>query len=129
MLPLQITLKQTNLSRTSKQALEGLLQDDISSMKIPYGYTLRTIFGIALTVMSIAFLLVVFVTSANAQTPRPVKHGGRVCGNPQIKGKTSVTFSPNDLPFEVGPQMVIVDTAPFYAIILKSAAVVTGGKL
>jgi hypothetical protein len=123
MLPFQITLKQTNLSRTSKQALEELLQDDISSIKIPYGGTARTILAIALTVMSIAFLLAAFVMSAHAQSHRPIKHGGQICGNPKVSCKTSATFQANDLPFQVGKDMVIVDTVPFYAIILKSAAV------
>jgi len=61
--------------------------------------------------------------SANAQTHRPVKHGGQICGNPKVSCKTSVTFQANDLPFQVGKDMVIVDTVPFYAIILKSTAV------
>ena len=123
MLPFQITLKQTNLSRTLRQALEELLQDDISSMKTTYRGAARTIFAIALTVMSIVLLPLVFAMSANAQSHRPVKHSGQICGNPKISCKTSVTFQVNDLPFEVGKNMVIVDTVPFYAVILKSMAV------
>jgi len=61
--------------------------------------------------------------TASAQTHRPVKHGGQICGNPKVSCKTSATFEVNDLPFQVGKDMVIVDTVPFYAIILKSAAV------
>jgi hypothetical protein len=61
--------------------------------------------------------------AANAQTHRPVKHGGQICGNPKVTCKTSATFQVNDLPFQVDKNMVIVDTVPFYAIILKSAAV------
>src|ERR1043165_110279 len=61
--------------------------------------------------------------SANAQTHRPVKHGGQICGNPKISCKTSVTFQANDLPFQVGKEMVIVDTVPFYAVVLKSTTV------
>jgi len=61
--------------------------------------------------------------NTTAQTHRPVKHGGQICGNPKLKCKTSVTFQINDLPFQVGPSMVIVDTVPFYAVILKSMAV------
>jgi len=34
--------------------------------------------------------------------------------------KTSVTFRPNDLPFRVPANSVIIDTELFYAIILKS---------
>src|SRR2546423_1515520 len=43
-----------------------------------------------------------------------------ICGNPQVACKTSVTFPPNDLPFRVPKDAVIIDTVPFYAIILKS---------
>jgi hypothetical protein len=66
--------------------------------------------------------LLIFAT-ANGQTHRPVKHGGQICGNPKISCKTSVTFPVNDLPFQVGKDMVIVDTVPFYAVILKSMTV------
>ena len=121
MSPFQITPKQTDLSRTPKQALDGLLQDDISSTKPRYS-SARTSLAIALTVMSISFLMAVFVMPTNAQTHRPVKHGGQICGNPKVTCKTSATFQENDLPFQVGKDMVIVDTVPFYAIILKSSA-------
>jgi hypothetical protein len=61
--------------------------------------------------------------NVTAQTHRPVRHGGAICGNPKVACKTSVTFQSNDLPFQVDKNMVIVDTVPFYAVILKSAAV------
>jgi len=61
--------------------------------------------------------------TARAQTHRPVKHGGQICGNPKVACKTSVTFEVNDLPFQVGKEMVIVDTVPFYAVVLKSTTV------
>lgn len=110
------------MSCTSRQVLDGLLQDDIFRMKMRSVGVARTILTIALTVTSIAFLAMVSVVCANAQT-RPVKHGGQICGNPKIPCKTSVTFQVNDLPFQVGKDMVIVDTVPFYAVILKSMAV------
>jgi hypothetical protein len=91
-------------------------------MKIWYAGVARTILAIAVTATSIAFLLMVFVMCAYAQTHRPVRHGGTICGNPKLPCKTSVTFHDNDLPFQVGKNMVIVDTVPFYAVILKSAA-------
>jgi hypothetical protein len=61
--------------------------------------------------------------TARVQTHRPVKHGGQICGNPKVACKTSVTFEVNDLPFQVGKEMVIVDTVPFYAVVLKSTTV------
>jgi hypothetical protein len=76
-----------------------------------------------ITFVVIAAASLLASTTANAQTHRPVKHGGQICGNPNIPCKTSVTFQVNDLPFQVGKDMVIVDTVPFYAVILKSTAV------
>jgi hypothetical protein len=123
MLPFQITPKRTNLSRTSRPVLDGLLQGDTYSMKIGYASVAKTILAIAQTVTSIAFLLMVFVMCVSAQSHRPVRHGGTICGNPKVTCKTSVTFQSNDLPFQVDKNMVIIDTVPFYAVILKSAAV------
>lgn len=43
-----------------------------------------------------------------------------ICGNPLVACKTTATFQPNDLPFRVPKDAVIIDTVPFYAIILQS---------
>lgn len=43
-----------------------------------------------------------------------------ICGNPLLACKTSAIFHPNDLPFRVPKNAVIIDTVPFYAIILQS---------
>ena len=75
------------------------------------------------TIASITLVIVaalVCTTDSAAQSHRPVRHGGQICGNPKKACKTSVTFQANDLPFQVDKNMVIVDTVPFYAIILKS---------
>lgn len=77
---------------------------------------MKSIFRFAVIVAS----AILASATAIAQTHRPVKHGGQICGNPKISCKTSVTFQANDLPFQVGKDMVIVDTVPFYAVILKS---------
>jgi len=45
-----------------------------------------------------------------------------VCGNPKLTCRTTATFQPNDLQFQVGRNDVIVDTVTFYAIILQSKA-------
>jgi len=58
---------------------------------------------------------------SHAVTHRAKK--GSLCGNPQVSCKTSVTFQPNDLPFRVPRNAVIVDTELFYAVILKSVSV------
>ena len=80
---------------------------------------MKSTFTLAM-IVAVALLASVGV---GGQTHRPVKHGGQICGNPKISCKTSVTFQANDLPFQVGTNMVIVDTVPFYAVILKSMAV------
>jgi len=77
----------------------------------------------ALLVASLVAVGLFASASATAQSHRPVRHGGQICGNPKVTCKTSATFQANDLPFQVGKDFVIVDTVPFYAIILKSAAV------
>lgn len=77
------------------------------------------------TIASLTLIIIAaFVSSTNtaAQSHRPVRHGGQICGNPKTACKTSVTFQVNDLPFQVDKNMVIVDTVSFYAIILKSMA-------
>ena len=45
---------------------------------------------------------------------------GSICGNPQVKCRTTATFNANDLPFRVPQNSVIFDTELFYAVILKS---------
>ena len=59
---------------------------------------------------------------ALAQRKRATTHAA-ICGNPKVTCKTSATFQPNDLPFQVPQNSTIVDTVPFYAIILQSMAV------
>jgi hypothetical protein len=62
-----------------------------------------------------------FAINATGQRRQSTTHAS-ICGNPKIPCQTSVTFPPNDLPFRVPKKAVIVDTKPFYAIILKSTA-------
>jgi len=62
--------------------------------------------------------------SALAQRKRTTTHAA-ICGNPKLPCKTSATFQSNDLPFQVPRNSTIVDTVPFYAIILQSMAVKT----
>ena len=51
--------------------------------------------------------------------PRPAK----ICPDPSAPCRTTVTFSPHDLPFQVPANAVIWETEPFFAIILKSVRV------
>ncbi len=63
-----------------------------------------------------------FVTGAtSAQKRRPVRHLP-ICGNPTAPCKTIASFEPYDLPFRLPANVVIYDTALFYAIILKSVS-------
>jgi len=84
-------------------------------------------FGSTLSRLAIAGFtgVVVFgcsVLNVSGQRRRATTHAA-ICGNPKIACKTIATFHPNDLPFQVPKNAVIVDTVPFYAIILKSMAV------
>jgi hypothetical protein len=49
-----------------------------------------------------------------------------ICGNPMVACNTTATFQPNELPFRVPKDAVIIDTVPFYAIILQSVAAPDG---
>ena len=46
-----------------------------------------------------------------------------ICPDPSVPCRTTVTFSPYDLPFRVPANAVIWETEPFYAVILKSVGV------
>ena len=70
----------------------------------------------------VAMVLGILSIDGVAQRRRATTHAS-ICGNPRIACKTTATFQPNDLPFQVPKNAVIVDTMPFYAIILKSVAV------
>ncbi|HEX9630536.1 MAG TPA: hypothetical protein VF961_10995 [Pyrinomonadaceae bacterium] len=67
-------------------------------------------------------LLLLLSSAAIAQSHAKTRRASvaAICGNPKVACKTSVTFHPNDLPFQVPKNAVIVDTELFYAIILKS---------
>ena len=71
----------------------------------------------------IAVICTGFLTCADAQRRRRSMIHATICGNPKISCKTIATFQPNDLPFQVPKNAIIVDTEPFYAIILQSMAV------
>lgn len=54
---------------------------------------------------------------------KPMPRFAVICFDPTVKCKTSVIFEPNDLPFQMTPDSVIVETEFFYAVILKSMKV------
>jgi hypothetical protein len=58
-------------------------------------------------------------SSRRKNVPRPAA----LCFDPNVKCRTSVTFEPNDLPFQVPANGVIYETEFFYAVILKSMKV------
>src|SRR6266404_4412766 len=76
--------------------------------------------------LACGFAAVTVVTLIGGSTPgqrrRSTTHAA-ICGNPMISCPTIATFQPNDLPFRVPKNAVIVDTVPFYAIILQSMSV------
>lgn len=63
------------------------------------------------------FVFCLFSTFANAQTRSQL---GTVCGDPTAKCRARESFQPYELPFETGKNFVIVESKPFYAVILKS---------
>jgi hypothetical protein len=76
---------------------------------------------IAITGLALVTLGGSFSILAGQRRRRP-RHAA-ICGNPRITCKTTASFQLNDLSFEVPKNSVIVDTVPFYAVILKSVAV------
>ncbi len=76
----------------------------------------------ASTFFSVLAICLVLLFDVSAQRKTAKAKFGKICGNPQIKCRTrSVTFQAHEIPFEIprGNQ-VIVESEPFYAIILKS---------
>lgn len=61
--------------------------------------------------------LILMASNAFSQTKARL---GRVCGDPTAKCRTRENFQPYELPFETGKNYVIVESKPFYAVILKS---------
>lgn len=50
----------------------------------------------------------------------------KICSNPSVPCKTSVSFEAYDLPFQVPKNGVIWETVQFYAVILKSVSSTEG---
>jgi len=71
--------------------------------------------GFALLCLSVS----VGMVSGQSHAKRPSR-SATVCGNPLVACKTSVTFEPHDLQFRVPRNAVIIDTVPFYAVMLQS---------
>ena len=76
------------------------------------------LFFAVLLVMSAAGLLPARVgaSAQRGRKPRPAA----VCPDPTVRCRTSVEFEPYQLPFVVPANGVVWETAPFYAVILKS---------
>src|SRR5207237_9901661 len=77
---------------------------------------------IALCCVTVVMAMSFLSDGAVAQRRRATTHA-TVCGNPKIACKTVATFQANDLPFRVPKNAMIVDTVPFYAVILQSRPV------
>ena len=94
----------------------------IGNVMVPAMKSMKSIF------VSIAMLLLLSI-AVFAQSHAKVKRASAaaICGNPKVACKTSVTFQPHDLPFRVPANAVILDTEPFYVVILKSLPANNGG--
>lgn len=67
----------------------------------------------------ILILFVLFTLSSVLIAQRRII--GSVCGDPTAKCRTASNFQPYELPFDHGgPNAIIAESKPFYAIILKS---------
>ena len=75
--------------------------------------------------MALVVVLAGLVAAQSHAKPRRAK-ASAICGNPQVRCVSSVTFEPHDLPFRVPKNSVIFDTELFYAVIVKSVAVPEG---
>lgn len=64
---------------------------------------------------------VLFSTQIYAQGAKK-SPGGKVCPDPTVPCKTTATFEPYDLPFQIRSNTVIWESEQFYAIVLKSVA-------
>ena len=65
-------------------------------------------------------LMIMVAVASNVSAQKKAQHG-RVCGDPTVACKNREDFSQSDLPFDTGRKMVIAESEPFYAIVLKSA--------
>jgi len=87
-------------------------------MAVPEMKSMRVIFYSTVVLLSLSAGV---IAQSHAKTRRA--SAAAICGNPRVACKTSVTFHPNDLPFQVPKNVVIQDTELFYAIILKSVSI------
>jgi len=71
------------------------------------------------SVLVVLLACVICVQVVMAQK-RKVRTGGAVCGDPTAACAARKNFQEWDLPFNTGRNFVIVESAPFYAIVLKS---------
>lgn len=68
-------------------------------------------------------ICVIFTINADAQKKTAKTKLGKICGNPQVKCLTpDEDFQTHEIPFEIpsGGNVVIVESEPFYAVILKT---------
>lgn len=73
----------------------------------------------ALLVLAILGFVFVCAGQASAQNRRQTAIG-KICGNPNVRCKTSTEFETWDLPFEVPRNGVIWESEAFYAVMLQS---------
>ncbi len=77
-----------------------------------------SMFWAAFLIMCAAFLF-----GVNAQKKTVKAKSGKICGNPEVRCRTGdLTFQAHEISFEIpkGGNVVIIDSEPFYAIVLKT---------
>jgi hypothetical protein len=75
---------------------------------------------VKLRIVLVALITGALCASGAFAQKRKVKTGGAVCGDPSTACSSRKNFHEWDLPFNTGRNFVIVESAPFYAIVLKS---------
>jgi len=66
-------------------------------------------------------LLLLFLFGAVEVKAQKKARAGKICGDPTIACKNRTDFPASDIPFNTGKNVVIAESEPFYAIVLKSA--------
>jgi hypothetical protein len=82
-------------------------------MKLKFSYS-------ALAVFVLFGAICFFSTSSLSATGSRAAQKGKICSDPSVPCRTSITFEAYDLPFRVPKDAVISETEEFYAIILQS---------
>ncbi len=101
---------------TSRSPIELKQMTFNQETKMIKSFELRIVFLALLFVFALSILANENVDAQGKQTAK----GAPICPDPSIPCKTTATFEPYDLQFQIPANAVIWETGHFYAVILKS---------